>query len=108
MTNEEYKMAIEETIQDCIDLLTKKKNEYSPDEQFHNFEVAAKLQHTTPEKALGGMLCKHTVSVFDMIENGISNYSMEKWNEKICDHINYLLILQAMVYNYYSLPKAGY
>ena len=50
-------------------------------------------------KALGVMMCKHTVSVYDLIndfEQG-KNISIDLWNEKIGNSINYLLLLNAMV-----------
>ena len=47
-------------------------------------------------------MCKHTVSVYDMIrglEEGKS-YPLELWDEKIGDSINYLLLLAAAVREY--------
>jgi len=105
LTIEEYNRILKETVDSCLNLLTKKKEEYSPNGIFHNFEVAAKLQNTTPEAALGGMLCKHTVSLYDMIKGGIKSYTPEMWNEKIYDHINYLLILKAMVHDEYTAQQ---
>ena len=48
-------------------------------------------------KALAGMMVKHTVSIYDMINNPDTTYDMDVWNEKITDHINYLLLLRAVV-----------
>ena len=44
-------------------------------------------------------MCKHTVSVYDLINDFESgkNISIDLWNEKIGDSINYLLLLNAMV-----------
>ena len=65
----------------------------------HNFKVAGEIQKCLPTTALGGMMAKHTVSVYDMIrglEDGRS-YPIELWNEKIGDSINYLLLLAALI-----------
>ena len=47
-------------------------------------------------QALGGMMVKHTTSVYDMIASG-KEYPLSLWNEKITDHINYLLLLKTTV-----------
>lgn len=49
-----------------------------------------------PKEALAGMMAKHTISVYDMCRSG-KDYPIELWNEKITDHINYLLLLKAIV-----------
>ena len=76
-----------------------KADEYATDDRLHNFKVAAELQNCTPIKALAGMMCKHTVSVYDLVndvENG-KTVPIELWNEKIGDSINYLLLLTALI-----------
>ena len=81
----------------CGAVLCSKAEEYATGaDPFHNFHKAAELQKTTPIQALGGMMAMHTISVYDMIETG-KEYPIELWDEKICDHINYLLLLRAMV-----------
>lgn len=94
-----YEKAIEDMITHCRDTLIKKHNEYATDDDFHNFNVAAKLQDVTPEQALMGMAAKHVVSVCDFINDAAAGISVSKdmWREKIGDNINYLLILWAMV-----------
>ena len=44
-------------------------------------------------------MVKHTASVYDLIrESDNSDFvNMRLWNEKITDHINYLLLLKAAV-----------
>lgn len=81
----------------CMWLLGTKGQEYSPDDQdrLHTFKVAAALQNITPKQALGGMLAKHIVSVYDMCSDG--EHTKEKWIEKISDSINYLLLLRVMI-----------
>ena len=61
-----------------------------------HFKKAAAIMSTTPKAALLGMLSKHIVSVSDMCTDN-RNYPIEKWDEKITDSINYLLILRAIV-----------
>jgi hypothetical protein len=42
------------------------------------------------------MMAKHTVSIYDMCNSG-KEYSIDMWNEKITDSINYLLLLRALI-----------
>ena len=74
MNNEMFNKVTEERLQACIDVMCRKSNEYSTDnDKLHNFKVAGALQGCSDIKALGGMMCKHTVSVYDLIndfENG--------------------------------------
>lgn len=61
-----------------------------------HFKKAAAIMSATPKAALLGMLSKHIVSVSDMCTDS-RDYPIEKWDEKITDSINYLLILRAIV-----------
>lgn len=61
------------------------------------FKAAAALQHTTPERALAGMLAKHIVSLYDMCFDSDTDYDISTWNEKITDSLNYLFLLKAIV-----------
>ena len=97
MTEKTYKEIIDETMAMCTDVLFKKKGEYATEQDYlHIFNVAAELENITPKQALAGMMAKHTVSIYDMC-NSAEDFPIEKWNEKIVDHINYLLILRAML-----------
>ena len=79
-----------------VNTLQSKAAEYaSDDDRLHNFKVAASVQGTTPLVALGGMMAKHTVSVYDMIGSG-TLYAPKMWEEKIKDFINYLFLLWAL------------
>lgn len=84
-------------------LLIGKGHEYAEGADIDNgidrlahFKKAAALQNESPEQAAFGMLAKHLVSVADMVASG-EEYTLERWNEKITDSINYLLIIRAIV-----------
>ena len=100
MTIEKYNAAIDEQITRCKTLLTSKRGEYATDvNPLNNFNRAGDLLYKTPVGALSGMMAKHTISVYDMMndhEKGV-RFNKDKWDEKITDHINYLLILQAIL-----------
>ena len=93
----------------CEDILVTKAKEYATEDRLHNFKVAAAMQKTTPQNALAGMLAKHTVSIYDMC-NAYKDYPEDMWNEKIGDHLNYLLLLRAVVEEEFftSPPQVAY
>ena len=97
MKPQEFEKVVYEQLQYCLDLLTKKGKEYDSGEgdRLASFKRAAVLQDVSQKEALAGMMAKHTVSIYEMCEQG--EYPVEKWIEKITDSINYLLILRAMV-----------
>lgn len=93
--------SFDDILETCFDkmrsVLKSKSDEYSSGkDKLHNFKIAGALKQETPRQALMGMLVKHTVSIYDM---GLSEeeYSLELWDEKIIDHLNYLVLLRAAV-----------
>lgn len=82
-----------------IDVLTAKAAEYATDDRLHNFKAAAGLERITPVEALGGMMAKHTISVYDLIHDyGAGKEApIALWSEKITDSINYLYLLWALI-----------
>ena len=99
MRTEQFEEVINNRIETCKSVLCSKAEEYATDDRLHNFKVAGELQKCTAVKALGGMMAKHTVSVYDLIddyEQG-KEISPKMWAEKIGDSINYLLLLTALL-----------
>lgn len=81
--------------------LNTKAQEYASDKnRYHNFDVAARILNCTPEQALQGMMSKHIVSVFDLInwsETAEDKITDTAINEKIGDLINYLILLEGLL-----------
>lgn len=96
MTTERFNDVIELQMKRCTDILCKKAEEYATSDRLHNFKNAAGMQSCDPKEALAGMMAKHTISIYDMCRSG-RIFPMELWDEKITDHINYLLLLKALV-----------
>jgi len=91
-----FNTIIKTQIQKCQDTLIKKEAEYATEDRLHNFNVSSELQGISQRQALAGMMAKHTTSIYDMCWSK-ETFSEEQWNEKITDHINYLLLLRAVV-----------
>lgn len=96
MTTEEFNKVIAEQMDRCKDILCIKAEEYATQDRLHNFKNAAGMQGCSPKEALAGMMAKHTISIYDMCRDGKPHF-IEMWDEKITDHINYLLLLKALV-----------
>jgi hypothetical protein len=100
MNTQEFNAMFEQTVDRCRSVLCHKADEYAEDDdRLHNFNIASILQGNTPIESLGGMMVKHTVSVYDLIRRTGrgAEISEAMWNEKIIDHINYLILLRAAV-----------
>ena len=100
MNTPEFNAMFEHTVQMCRQTLCHKADEYAEgDDRLHNFRVAAAVMGCDVKQALAGMMSKHTVSVYDLIRREAKGQavSVELWNEKIIDHINYLVLLRAAV-----------
>ena len=97
MTSAEFSKVVAAQLGRCETLLGMKGEEYADDrDRLQHFKKAAVLTDSDPKAALFGMLLKHLISVSDLCTNG-EKYSLERWNEKITDSINYLLLLRGLV-----------
>ena len=97
MTIDKFNQVVNEQLEICRDLLTKKGIEYSfSDDRLNSFKVGAALQNNNQKQCMLGMLTKHIISIYDMILVN-KQFDINKWTEKITDTMNYLLILKAMV-----------
>lgn len=96
MQNSQFTEIFENEVERCRQVLVNKGQEYGAEDRLHNFKTAAALEGISLKEALGGMMAKHTVSVYDMIR-AEEKFTMAVWDEKIGDHINYLILLKAII-----------
>lgn len=97
MQHADFNHILEAQIEKCRTVLGGKSKEYATDsDKLHNFKVASDIQGCTVRQAVAGMMVKHTVSVYDMCASD-KDFDLELWDEKITDHLNYLLLLKAAV-----------
>lgn len=101
VNTEAFRRVIDRQFKLSYDTLVKKAAEYADgftedDDKLQNFRKAAHLQGVSMLEALGGMMAKHTVSIFDMLQQP-ERFPLEVWEEKITDHINYLVLLKAIL-----------
>lgn len=97
MNSNDFNAVIEQQQVRSSQMLYSKNAHYNAEgDKLASFKKAAALRGQTPRQALAGMMLKHTVSVYDLCD-ATDVGSLETWNEKITDHINYLLLLRAIV-----------
>ena len=94
MQADHFENILDAQIKRVRDVLVVKAAEYATEDRLANFKKVGHLRGVTQAQAISGMMAKHTVSIFDMCESGKS-FSMAIWDEKITDHINYLILLRA-------------
>jgi hypothetical protein len=98
MTAEEFNDIVRDTLNKSSRILCMKGNEYAgPVDRLANFKLAAGVMGCSLQTALTGMMVKHTVSLYMMLGEATNKHGMELWDEKILDHINYLILLRAVL-----------
>lgn len=96
MNSERFTGILDTQIERVRNVLVVKAAEYATEDRLANFRKSAHLQGIGIPQAIGSMMAKHTVSIFMMLASG-NIYTLDQWDEKITDHINYLILLRAAV-----------
>jgi hypothetical protein len=97
MKKVEFETIFNEQMRRCNEILIEKARQYADDtNRLHNFDTAAALRGVSRREALAGMMAKHTVSIYDMCQSS-EVFPSAVWEEKITDHMNYLILLMAIV-----------
>lgn len=97
MTNNEFNNVVYDQLKHCKDILIQKGGEYAQSEdRLDHFKHSAQFMRMSPKKALFSFLAKHLVSIADMCSSD-KKFEFAKWNEKITDSINYLILLKAII-----------
>lgn len=100
MTNSNFSVLLDDTIGRIRKLLTRKTGEYCRgDDRLSNFKRAAEMAHKSPVASLQGMVLKHFVSLFDMLDDYEKGamHPLVLWDEKVLDIINYMILLRALL-----------
>lgn len=97
ITREQFVDIFNNQVRLSEDVLVDKARQYAGDsDALHNFRTAAVLEQCTMRQALAGMMAKHTVSIYDLCA-AEDSAPLDTWYEKLTDHINYLILLRAVV-----------
>lgn len=98
MTQKHFEKVTEKLLDKTKQTLLHKNKEYADTETdvLKAFKHASALVNQNLAKTLGGMLSKHIVSIYKMMDETTS-YPDDVWDEKIGDAINYLVLLKACI-----------
>lgn len=97
MTDERFNNIVIEVMNRCKKTLIKKKTEYNFDaDRLSAFKNSAEYLKKTPEEILMCYRAKHEMSIVDLV-NSKKEVSRELMLEKICDNINYLILLLGLL-----------
>jgi len=101
MNHDEFTKIVNEQYRRSSQVLASKASEYAKEDNiFHNFDRAAAMLGVAREQALVGMMVKHDVSVFDLVELAATDpgkLTEELIHEKFTDAINYRMLLKGML-----------
>lgn len=105
MNQHEFDLHVEHRIDIIKNVLLSKGEEYAKGtDRLQAFKDAAKLRNTSIEDALGGMVSKQVVSLFDMIfrttlvcPDKITKEGYKVWEEKLTDIIIYMILLDTIL-----------
>jgi len=97
MTNEEFLLEVEASINRSKRVLVKKGTEYSgPTDRLINFKRSAAIQGINSIEAAVGFMTKHYDSICQMSKNP-GHYTDKQWNEKLGDLRNYTMLIDALL-----------
>lgn len=98
MNVDRFEDILDTQIKRVRDVLGAKRDEYATAnvDVLANFKKSAHLRGCSVPQAISGMMVKHTVSIYDMVESD-KEFPPEVWDEKITDHLNYLILIRAAV-----------
>ena len=97
MTNEQFKIEVENSINRSMKILDEKESEYSGGkDRLIQFKKTGVMESKHPTETLFTMADKHISSISDMVKNP-NHYSLAQWDSKICDLRNYTFLLDALI-----------
>lgn len=100
MTESEFYKIYDSAIERISSIVKRKHAEYGEDsDYFYNFNRGSEILGTHPAGVLAAYMTKHTVSVYDIINEFSRGESVKisQLEEKITDLIVYLLLFEGMV-----------
>jgi hypothetical protein len=103
MTNEKFQEVVARRKRLIDEVLSKKADEYARGDRLSNFKSAAQIMNCNPMSALVGMMVKHEISFHDFVndwQNRAIVQPYDRWDEKIGDMINYLILADAIIREY--------
>jgi hypothetical protein len=104
MKQEDFDKLVDTIFSDLKTILSSKAKQYAGDQdRLDQFKRATVFTNLPAHRNLAGLMVKHTTSVYDMLQAlNLTDYPISLWEEKIYDHINYLLLLMGLIEDAYK------
>ena len=106
MEEQRFNDVVEAQIDAALAMFREKNDHYSGEQTIDRLagvKRVAEVRGVSNLEAISGMMAKHTKSVYDMMRAEPLAYPTSVWHEKIGDHINYLLLAIATVYEAHDM-----
>ncbi len=99
MNIDDFDKVVENRISKIRSILAEKAKQYAdPEDRLLFFKQAGTKRYITPERALRDMASKQDISIDNYVNELPKNCrSLDQWDEKIGDAINYLILLEALI-----------
>ena len=100
MDSKRFELVVECRISKLRSVLVSKALEYSRGDRLSNFKQAGSLTNGLPLEVLAGLVVKHEVAFHNFVNDWGDRsiiQSYERWDEKIGDIINYMILLEALI-----------
>ena len=108
MNNEQFNAIVELRIEKIKSVLCAKADEYARGDRLSNFKQGASLTGELPIEVLAGLVVKHEVAFHNFVNDWADRQFVqhyERWDEKIGDIINYLILADAIIREYLESNK---
>jgi hypothetical protein len=101
MRTEQFEKEAKGILEGVYRTLTAKAGQYAHGgDRLSNFRRTGRMLQCTPERALVGIMSKHTIAMCDFIdelERGHTVRPLEHWEEKLGDQMAYLVLMLCLV-----------
>jgi hypothetical protein len=105
-----FEKFLEDVFDQIRELERRKRAEYvmnANDDRFSHFKEIGAITGEPAHQVLRGMMVKHTKSIYDMLKfPELVDHDLASWNEKINDHLVYLILLKALTAERFEHAKA--
>lgn len=97
MIDSDFQQVKGEILDHCNKILGTKADEYATKtDLLRNFKQIANLESKSWAEAVTGLMSKPITSLYDWVGEGQIR-TLDEWDEKIADSINYLILLRAVI-----------
>jgi hypothetical protein len=105
MEIDKFNEVVNQRCEKMKNVLSSKGNEYARGDRLSNFKKGSSALTQTPEEFCVELWMKHVISIIDFVQDiGKGKFpTRELMDEKITDGINYLVLLEGLIYDRFEV-----